>query len=78
MFVWYRTTFSEFCRTYGKDERFKSIEKMKEREALFQERISELKKINRQKEEEQRQTQRTRAERVRERVKEKKGEGEQI
>lgn len=38
------TTFSEFAMKYGKDERFKGIEKMKERESLFTEFVTELKK----------------------------------
>ena len=62
--LFFRTSFSEFCRLYGKDERFKLVDKMKERESLFQERISELKKINKQREEEQRQSQRSRSEKV--------------
>ncbi len=49
---------------YGKDERFKAIDKMRERESLFQERISELKKINKQKETDQKMTQKNRNEKV--------------
>lgn len=49
---------------YNKDERFKAIEKMKERESLFNDRISELKKLNKQKEAEQKQLQISKAERV--------------
>ncbi|XP_068708563.1 transcription elongation regulator 1-like [Montipora capricornis] len=37
-------TFSEFAMKYGKDERFKSIEKMKDRESLFTDFVTELKK----------------------------------
>ena len=44
--------------------RFKCIDKMKEREMLFQERVSELKKVNRQREEDQRQAARSRGEKV--------------
>lgn len=40
----YRTTFSEFAMKYGKDDRFKGIEKMKDRENLFVEFMAELKK----------------------------------
>ena len=39
-----RTTFSEFAMKYGKDDRFKGIEKMKDRESLFTEFMVELKK----------------------------------
>ena len=60
----YRTTFSEFARANSKDERFKDIEKMREREALFHERITELKKINKQKEEGQKQAMKNKVEKV--------------
>lgn len=40
----HRTTFSEFAMKYGKDDRFKGIEKMKDRESLFTEFMAELKK----------------------------------
>ncbi len=49
---------------FSKDERFKCIDKMRERETLFQERVSELKKVNRQREEDQRQAARSRGEKV--------------
>lgn len=39
-----KTSFSEFAMKYGKDDRFKGIEKMKERESLFTEFMAELKK----------------------------------
>ena len=39
-----RSTFSEFAMKYGKDNRFKGIEKMKDRESLFTEFMAELKK----------------------------------
>ncbi|KAL9982359.1 hypothetical protein ACROYT_G004391 [Oculina patagonica] len=39
-----KTTFSEFAMKYGKDDRFKGIEKMKDRENLFTEFLAELKK----------------------------------
>ncbi|XP_062522945.1 transcription elongation regulator 1-like [Corticium candelabrum] len=38
-----KTTFSEFSLKHGRDSRFKGIEKMREREALFTEFLSELK-----------------------------------
>ena len=49
---------------YNKDERFKAIEKMRERESMFQERIMELKKINRQKGEDQKMAQKSKIEKV--------------
>ena len=44
----FRTTFSEFAMKYGKDDRFKGIEKMKDRESLFMEFMAELKKKERE------------------------------
>ncbi|XP_076024768.1 transcription elongation regulator 1-like isoform X5 [Genypterus blacodes] len=39
-----RTTFSEFAVKYGRDPRFKTIEKMKDREAIFTEYITTMRK----------------------------------
>lgn len=39
-----RTTFSEFAVKHGRDPRFKTIEKMKDREAIFIEFITALRK----------------------------------
>ncbi|XKL64051.1 hypothetical protein PGB90_004137 [Kerria lacca] len=39
-----KSSFSEFAAKYAKDERFKSIEKMRERESLFNEFILEVRK----------------------------------
>ncbi|XP_049598678.1 transcription elongation regulator 1 isoform X4 [Syngnathus scovelli] len=39
-----RTTFSEFASKHGRDPRFKSIDKMKDREAIFVEHMTALKK----------------------------------
>lgn len=39
-----RTTFSEFAAKHAKDSRFKAIEKMKDREALFNEFIAAARK----------------------------------
>ncbi|KAM6969779.1 transcription elongation regulator 1 [Aplochiton taeniatus] len=39
-----RTTFSEFAVRYGRDSRFKAIDKMKDREAIFTEFITALRK----------------------------------
>ena len=44
----YRMTFSEFACLHGKDERFKAIEKKREREAIFTEYVSDLKRSCRQ------------------------------
>ncbi len=43
-----KSTFSEFAQKYGKDERFKNIEKMRDRESLFNEFISDLRKKERE------------------------------
>ena len=40
----FRSSFSDFASRYGKDERFKAVEKMREREQLFAEFLTELKK----------------------------------
>ncbi|ESO00595.1 hypothetical protein HELRODRAFT_82938, partial [Helobdella robusta] len=42
-----RTTFSEFCMKHSRDERFKSVEKMKEREGLFNEYMLEIRRRER-------------------------------
>lgn len=39
-----RTTFSEFAMRHGRDPRFKSIDKMKDREAIYIEFITAMKK----------------------------------
>lgn len=44
VFFFTRMTFSEFAAKYGKNETFKTIEKMKDREALFNEYLTDLKK----------------------------------
>ena len=40
----FRSSFSEFAQRHAKDERFKGVEKMREREQLFTEYLQELKK----------------------------------
>lgn len=47
----YRSSFGDFVQKYSKDERFKGVEKMRERESLFNEYIVEVRK--REKEEKQ-------------------------
>jgi hypothetical protein len=44
-----RTSFNEFCLHHSKDERFKKIEKMRERENLFNDYITEIRKRDREK-----------------------------
>ena len=39
-----RSNFSEFALRYGKDERFKMVEKMREREQIFSDYLQELRK----------------------------------
>merc|ERR1719273_1621442 len=39
-----KSGFSDFANKYGKDERFKGVEKMRERESLFNEYLSEIRK----------------------------------
>merc|ERR1712226_924797 len=39
-----KSGFSDFANKYGKDEKFKGVEKMRERESLFNEHLSELRK----------------------------------
>jgi transcription elongation regulator 1 len=53
-----KSTFSEFSNRHGRDSRFKGIEKMREREALFNEFLTELKA--RQKEEAREQEEKVR------------------
>lgn len=43
-----RTTYSEFANKYSKDDRFKGIEKSRERESLFNEYMLEVKKKDRE------------------------------
>lgn len=39
-----RSSFSDFAQKYAKDERFKNVEKMREREGLFNEYLIEVRK----------------------------------
>ena len=41
----FRSTFSEFSSKFSRDDRFKAVERAKERETLFAEFISEMKKL---------------------------------
>lgn len=40
----FRSSFSDFAQKYAKDERFKGVEKMRERESLFNEYLIEVRK----------------------------------
>ncbi|XP_036361332.1 transcription elongation regulator 1 isoform X5 [Octopus sinensis] len=55
-----KSSFSDFAAKYGKDERFKGIEKMRERESMFSDYVSELRK--KEKEEKSTQKERLKAE----------------
>ena len=45
-----RSSFSDFASKYSKDSRFKAIEKMREREQMFTDYLTELKKASKHKE----------------------------
>jgi transcription elongation regulator 1 len=40
----FRSSFSDFAQKHGKDERFRNIEKMRERESLFNEYLLDVRK----------------------------------
>lgn len=40
----FRSSFSEFCQRYGKEERYKAIEKVRERESLFNEYLLDVRR----------------------------------
>lgn len=40
----FRSSFSDFAQKHGRDERFKNVEKMRERESLFNEYLLEVRK----------------------------------
>lgn len=50
-----RTTYLEFSHKYGKDSRFKNIEKSRDRESLFSEFLVDLKRKERAEKEKQRE-----------------------
>lgn len=39
-----RSSFSDFAQKYAKDERFKGVDKMRERESLFNEHLIEVRR----------------------------------
>jgi len=49
---------------FGKDERFKAMEKMRDREQLFSEYLAELKKASKMKDEQLRNAAKSKAEKV--------------
>ena len=48
-FFYIRSSFSDFSSKYGRDERFKAVEKSREREALFQAYLSDLRRREKEK-----------------------------
>lgn len=40
----FRSSFSDFAQKHGRDDRFKNVEKMRERESLFNEYLLEVRK----------------------------------
>lgn len=44
LILFYRSSFSDFAQKHGRDERFKNVEKMRERESLFNEYLLEVRK----------------------------------
>ena len=63
-FILYRSTFSEFAAKFSKDERFRALEKMREREQLFNEYLVEMKKTATKQKEELKASNKTKAEKV--------------
>lgn len=55
----FRSSFSDFAQKYAKDERFKGVEKMRERESLFNEYLIEVRKEEKEKKIQRRETVRT-------------------
>jgi len=47
-FVCFRSSFSDFSSKFGKDPRFKMVEKSKDRESMFSDHVSDLKKKERE------------------------------
>ena len=60
----FRSNFSDFAMKFGKDERFKAMEKMRDREQLFSEYLAELKKASKMKDEQLRNAAKSKAEKV--------------
>lgn len=62
--IYLRSSFSEFAARNGKDERFKGVEKMREREQMFTDFLGELKKAGNKMKEEQKVATKTKTEKV--------------
>lgn len=65
MFFCLRSSFSEFAARHGKDERFKAVEKMREREQMFTEFLGELKREGNRTKDEQKGSAKGKVEKVR-------------
>jgi hypothetical protein len=50
-----RSSFSDFAGKYGKDDRFKGIEKMRERESMFSDYVSEVRRREKEEKSSQRE-----------------------
>ena len=50
-----RSTFADFCHRHGKDDRFRGVEKTRERESLFNEFIIEVRRREKEERESQRE-----------------------
>ena len=50
-----RSSFSDFASKYGKDDRFKGIEKMRERESLFTDFVSDVRRREKEEKSSQRE-----------------------
>ena len=44
MYLYCRSSFSDFAAKYSKEERFRGVEKMRERESIFQDYVSDLRR----------------------------------
>lgn len=54
--IFFRSSFSDFAQKYAKDERFKGVEKMRERESLFNEYLIEVRKKEKEEKIQRRET----------------------
>lgn len=51
----FRSSFSDFASKYGKDERFKGIDKMRDRESVFNEFVSDMRRREKEEKSSQRE-----------------------
>lgn len=54
--LWSRSSFSDFAQKYAKDERFKGVEKMRERESLFNEYLIDVRRREKEEKSQRRET----------------------